>query len=267
MIEIGPLPIVSLLNHDSSFITQEKGGEIALWKDDGLGWDRITSLNCDFKMFCKIIVFDEILVHPYSNCQVKLTKIDDVKSSKERVGVISESAVDFGMAMCVKYIGCVNKLLMCFENSSVCTVNTVNGEFEDVTKFNSDCPICFDYCDSSNFGIIGYSGSEIIKFTVDSASYKIKCLKGVELKNPGCSSISIRNDGLLFAIGSWDHSIKYFSSKSLKLLAVLIHHNSPVECLKFVPNILSENNESSKESYLLAGGRDGRVSLWNLYPT
>ncbi|TEB34631.1 WD40 repeat-like protein [Coprinellus micaceus] len=108
-------------------------------------------------------------------------------------------------------------------------------------------------------------------------------------KHPGNSSIAIRDDGRVCAVGGWDGSVRLYSTKSLKPLGTLRYHKSNCQALAFAHDkptkedlgggadekIEHEEDSDSDDDttasdraaisrWLLAGGKDNRVSVWKL---
>ncbi|KAF5342066.1 hypothetical protein D9611_001570 [Ephemerocybe angulata] len=112
-------------------------------------------------------------------------------------------------------------------------------------------------------------------------------------KYPGNSSIAIRDDGKVCAVGGWDGSIRLYSTKSFKPLGTLRYHKTNCQTLAFAhstikqkdggkgevpaergPTIEDEDGDeddemsaSDKEAisrWLVAGGKDSRLSVWTL---
>ena len=61
----------------------------------------------------------------------------------------------------------------------------------------------------------------VIKFGIDREGNTLQVLRQVPLKQPGIADAAVRHDGLIFATAGWDHAVRVFGCKKLKLLAVL----------------------------------------------
>lgn len=99
-------------------------------------------------------------------------------------------------------------------------------------------------------------------------------------KHPGNSAITIHDDGKLCAVGSWDGRVRLFSTRSLKALGTLSYHKESCQAVAFAHPLppdpeadvgeeeeefgLSVEEKSSRSRWLVAGGKDGRVSVWEL---
>lgn len=99
-------------------------------------------------------------------------------------------------------------------------------------------------------------------------------------KYAGNGSIAIRDDGKVTAVGGWDGKIRLYSTKSFKPLGKLKYHKIACRCLEFARSIsigentgvdeesddeeLSNEEKLSRSRWLVAGGKDNRVSIWSL---
>ena len=82
----------------------------------------------------------------------------------------------------------------------------------------------------------------------------LEVLKAVKLTNPGVSCVAFRpDDGRLLVSAGWDSRLRYFSTKSLKPLAVLTCHTSTVVALRFLGK------------RLFSACKEGKIACWDLY--
>lgn len=127
-------------------------------------------------------------------------------------------------------------------------------------KMTSDCPMALDF-DGDSRGIIGTSGNKLTEFYVTD-SFNLTKGKDIPITNPGVSCVQIRPDKLIFVAGCWDGRIRFFSMKTLKLLAVLDQHQGPIQDVIFSKKPV----RSWKCNWLCAaGGLDKKITLWNLF--
>ncbi|KAI8062247.1 WD40-repeat-containing domain protein [Gongronella butleri] len=87
------------------------------------------------------------------------------------------------------------------------------------------------------------------------------CIKQITNKKAGLACVTIRPDNKIFATGGYDAKIRVFSMKTMAPLAVLTYHQDSVYAVAYVHPELQEN----KKHWMLAGSKDGRISLWALY--
>ncbi|KAG8877342.1 ASTRA complex subunit [Tulasnella sp. 331] len=98
-------------------------------------------------------------------------------------------------------------------------------------------------------------------------------------KYPGNGSVTIRPDGKVFAVGSWDGKIRLYSTKSFKTLGTLSYHTGGCQALAFAhpdasvthvgADAKDEDNFGSEERekrsrWLASGSVDRRVAIWEL---
>ena len=103
------------------------------------------------------------------------------------------------------------------------------------------------------------AGSEAKVVVLDSEGFAVT--KSRDITNPGVGSAAVRHDGKVVVCGGWDGRLRLFSwlrPDKLKPLAVLRFHSESVEALLCARNI-------GGRDLILAGGRDGRISIWDIY--
>ncbi|XP_044717453.1 ASTRA-associated protein 1 [Hirsutella rhossiliensis] len=121
-------------------------------------------------------------------------------------------------------------------------------------------------------------------------------LKIINTKHSGQQSLKVRSDGKVFATAGWDSKIRVYSSKTLKELAVLQWHKVGAYAVAFAdvaqnlsagpsmdkvagPSVGSNGlvgtasvsvrerriRQARTTHWIVAGAKDGKVSLWDLY--
>ncbi|KAL0954817.1 hypothetical protein HGRIS_003762 [Hohenbuehelia grisea] len=94
-------------------------------------------------------------------------------------------------------------------------------------------------------------------------------------KHPGNSAIAIRHDGKVCAIAGWDGKVRLYSVKSMKPLGTLSYHKEGCQAVEFACPVgkdcgdgtddeLDEEDKEEKARWLVAGGKDTRISIWGL---
>ncbi|KZT53245.1 WD40 repeat-like protein [Calocera cornea HHB12733] len=94
-------------------------------------------------------------------------------------------------------------------------------------------------------------------------------------KHPGNGAIAIRSDGRVCAVAGWDGSIRLYSTKTFKSLGALAYHRDSCYAVAFAclhPRQRDPNDDDSDDEqeadkrtrWLAAGGKDTRVSIWEL---
>jgi len=127
-----------------------------------------------------------------------------------------------------------------------------------------DTILAMDFLQSRMFGVCVSPTKSISCWHLtdeagDKGGLRITRRDDISLPRAGVSSVRIRGDGKLFAIGGWDGKIRVFSSKTLAPLAVLQFHSDVVRCLAFSKGKINDRR------LMAAGSKDGSSSLWTLY--
>ena len=117
--------------------------------------------------------------------------------------------------------------------------------------------------------------------------------KAINTKHAGQQGLRIRSDGKVFATAGWDGRVRVYSCKTLKELAVLKWHQVGVYSTAFAEidtdpeTVVSSASDAANEiatttnaldmiklareekarrtHWLAAGGKDGKISLWDIY--
>ncbi|GLB40474.1 putative WD40 repeats [Lyophyllum shimeji] len=115
-------------------------------------------------------------------------------------------------------------------------------------------------------------------------------------KHPGNAALAIRDDGRVCAVAGWDGSVRLYAARTMKHLGTLKYHKSACQAVEFAHALrvekveagirgsdfkagaADEEQEEDEESedemsweekeerarWLVAGGKDSRVSIWSL---
>ncbi|KAK4700738.1 ASTRA-associated protein 1, partial [Phenoliferia sp. Uapishka_3] len=104
---------------------------------------------------------------------------------------------------------------------------------------------------------------------------------------PGRSIVALRDDGKIFGVSGWDGEARLYSVKTGEPLAVLSYHRMSLHALAFSPlkslvngpgqpSVRLDDDDSSSDeeegtvrprAWLATGGKDDRISLWEVYPS
>ncbi|KAL9089423.1 MAG: hypothetical protein Q9165_005744 [Trypethelium subeluteriae] len=112
-------------------------------------------------------------------------------------------------------------------------------------------------------------------------------VREIKTKHSGQQALSVRSDEKILATAGWDSRIRVYSAKTLKELAVLKWHKEGCYALSFAtmyePQKLLATEDDAVDDYgtltadqrrevrvksthwLVAGSKDGKVSLWDIY--
>jgi ASTRA-associated protein 1 len=145
---------------------------------------------------------------------------------------------------------------------------------------------------TSSFFVTSSADAQIAKVAIDMSNGNVSTQhpKITNTKHAGQQGLSIRSDERIFATAGWDARVRVYSAKTLKELAVLKWHKDGVSSTA-IADILGELNESTsageteasiskspldiirdsrnlkakRTHWLAAGGKDGKISLWDLF--
>ncbi len=164
-------------------------------------------------------------------------------------------------------------------------------------KAHSQPVLSLDLSPAKDYFITSSADANIAKFEMPGSFTTTNAItapvKTSKTKHAGQQGLSIRSDGKIFATAGWDSRVRVYSAKTLRELAVLKWHQDGCYSTAFADIV--EKNESehtqqldsqSKElanmsaldmikrerglkaqsmHWLAAGGKDGKISLWDIY--
>jgi WD40 repeat protein len=134
-----------------------------------------------------------------------------------------------------------------------------------------------------------------IPFDTTASEFAEKLNKILNTKHAGQQCLSIRSDGKIFATAGWDARTRVYSAKAMRELAVLKWHKEGCYAVSFAmiyPDRVREstpigstgrelllsrqssaldaikdqrNSRAQNTHWLAAGGKDGKISLWDIY--
>ena len=108
------------------------------------------------------------------------------------------------------------------------------------------------------------AGSEARLVVVDA---NLQAIGERDVVNSGIGAALVRDDSSILVTGGWDSRLRVFSWKRparLKPLAVLDFHSEAIEAMAFSKGRIQEGRLVGKR-LVAAGGKDGKVSLWDIY--
>lgn len=159
--------------------------------------------------------------------------------------------------------------------------------------------LSLDISPTSAFFFTSSADAIIAKFAIsaDGSTSEVvdKPNKILDTKHAGQQGLKVRSDGKIFATAGWDARIRVYSAKAMQELAVLKWHKEGCYAVSFakigpanVPEnaeigstrrelvttrqssaldaIKDQRNARAKNTHwLAAGGKDGKISLWDIY--
>lgn len=222
------------------------------------------AVNCCTHCPCDLTRFG-LLATPLEDAAVSLRDVAAIDSV-----TIVRATSKRGMIMTIRFVVVLGQnfvfLLVAYEDGCLTSYRTTNGSEVSCLQLSSPSTMdegtpaitCLDFHNATMRGISGSPGDRLNVFEVSDLG-ELGLKTSVAITNPGVACVRVRPDGKYCVAGGWDHRIRVFSWKTLKLLAVIELHSDTVQCLTFV------RRPSESEVLLVAGSRDGRMSLWNLY--
>lgn len=146
----------------------------------------------------------------------------------------------------------------------------------------------------SSYFITSSADATIARFEVPlDRIIQAKPQRTVDTKHAGQQDIKIRDDGKIFATAGWDKRVRVYSAKTMKELAVLKWHQEGCYAVAFAETLerntscdhdlglqqdnssltkstlallkSERDNKAQKTHWLAAGGKDGKISLWDIY--
>ncbi|XP_026469212.1 guanine nucleotide-binding protein subunit beta-like protein 1 [Ctenocephalides felis] len=259
-IKVGDNNVIHLSHTKDNLITQDKNGKIKYWNFGLKGYEIGEVIYSDYIGFSKFSISesDKLLIVPDKNSVIKAYNLQGYLITE----IVPDDPKPLGIVMCTKIITLHNEvcILAAYESGDLLLWNLNKGKILSNLKL-SEFPITLDYDQTANRGVYGSSSNIIHVFSIKLSTDELFKKCDINLKNSGINHLQIRNDKKVFASGGWDGSLRIFSWKSLRPLAVMNVHNGPINCISY-----SEDKISTwSNSILAAAGNDGNISLWDLY--
>lgn len=246
---------IELLTKENQLLLQNKAGNITCWQIDGFELTLQRTLSTDVIGFCKISLHKTNMLLSMGN---KSTMNCYSIETFGKVNVFDpRQEVSLGDLMAIKSI---EDYVFCGYESNIIIV------WKDdliVSQYNFpklDCLMALDVDHNLTKGVCAGSSDTIISFCIEEG--QLSKNKTIQIINPGVSVLQLRPDDKILAAACWDFTVKLFSWKSMKLLAVLDSHSTGV--LDIVYSELSVTFWKTK--FLLAiANKDNKVTLWDIY--
>jgi len=211
----------------------------------------------------------------------------DLSKNESLVFTALNSLQKTGMCMSMKLF--IEKdelfLLTGYESGLIALSNVTQNSLLTTFRSHSEPVLSLDCYPPKKLILTGSAEKKIstLIYSHDKISEKGE---GILLKNAGISDIKIRMDGKIFATAGWDSKIRVFQTKDNKPLAILTFHRESVLTIGFPSFYIGPDQKPNPESdstpkvdlnldlvldlnkyssLLVAGSKDTRVSLWELY--
>ncbi|KAG4304034.1 hypothetical protein PORY_002557 [Pneumocystis oryctolagi] len=263
-------------------IDQKKEWQIKPWL--------VYSLNIDSLNYCSFAVCDKevqvkddiflavsnsnknqlIDIYDLPNCQIVYSGIG---STKEATGIVMSLCIYYRQELSHKTL----EVSAGFESGHVGVFTFSQSlklwETRHLFKIHTG-PVISIHCDPLySFLISSGADSFVVKYFLTSNQNNVLKFR---TRHIGQQSLRIRSDAKIFATAGWDGKVRVYSCKTLSQLAVCKWHETGCHAIAF-SEIIPEHCktiklfgkdrhlERLKKHWLAVGGKDGKVSLWEIY--
>ena len=171
-----------------------------------------------------------------------------------------------------------------------------------VSQPHSQPLLSLDVSLSQDYFFTSSADAILARFAIPSTSLETtdaeqKPAKTLNTKHAGQQGLTVRSDGKIFSTAGWDAKIRVYSAKTIKELAVLTWHKMGCYVVAFARVEPSQNSgkgdtkalatkttavsvtngsaldtikhqrsaKAQSTHWLAAGGKDGKISLWDIY--
>ncbi|XP_034939508.1 guanine nucleotide-binding protein subunit beta-like protein 1 [Chelonus insularis] len=247
---------------DEYLIIQRKDRSLDVWRPNGSTWTFDKSINTDFCGFCKCqILNNDILLIPLPNSCVGALSLKTQKVIYNLDPTQLSETKPLGEVMAIKCCGDENNIVLVAYESGAIALWDVK-EKAAISWLNTEsCPMALTFDKYWMRGIVGNPTDKMEVFELNRKNQLIH-KTSITLKNSGISALASRLDSKVFASGGWDGRVRVFSWKTLRPLAVLDQHRSTIfDIIYSSEKVQAWNNKT----LMAATGKDGTVSLWDLY--
>ncbi|XP_025205701.1 guanine nucleotide-binding protein subunit beta-like protein 1 [Melanaphis sacchari] len=256
-IKVGTVCIMNLelLTKQNHLVSQDKVGEIKCWQIDGIELKLYHTFSTQIIGFCKFALYKTNMLlckgeKSTMNCYStdSYSKITDFNPHQDN---------SLGDLMTVK---CIGDYIFCGYEANIVVVWQEDHIINQCSFPELECLMALDVDHNMTKGICAGSSNVINTFCITDGNLSIN--KNIKITNPGVNVLQLRPDDKIVAAACWDLTVRLFSWKTMKLLAVLDSHSSGV--LNIAYSELSVTFWKAK--YLLAiANKDNKITLWDVY--
>ncbi|XP_012261678.2 guanine nucleotide-binding protein subunit beta-like protein 1 [Athalia rosae] len=253
---------------EETLVTQGKAGTYKIWKADGSNWIHNESLESGHVSFCRCELLspdEQTLLIPLPNSVIgalSLKTLDIVYKLDPSNLPSGKPPAPLGEVMSIKPVGLQGNILVlaAYEGGQVALWDIKEKSIISWLDIQ-ECALTLDFDVNLMRGIVGSVADKLQAFNLNKA-HTISLKSTIPLKNSGTSVVVIRPDTKVFAAGGWDGRLRIFSFKTLRPLAVLDQHKTSIHDVTYSD---SKVDAWGSKCLMAAGGKDGTVSLWDLY--
>jgi len=226
-------------------------------------WEEVASFAIPHSGFCGgfVKLFDKDLVTVVPSDQSKLVVAKLVNTFIRPV--VSMVRKDSGTVMCVKEWD-KGMVVAGYESGEVLVWDWSNNNLIKVVTLVHfvGTIMSLDWDMEKQLGLVVGAEDKVVVFNKE-----LDAITKREVTNKGLGEVKIRPDRKIVVCGGWDGRLRIFSwvkPDKLKPLAVLKFHTETVESVTF-SDVALEGGRLCGKKVLVAGGKDGKVSLWDIY--
>lgn len=260
-------PVLAMHHTEDLLISQSRKNLIKIWNLTNSGYKAVTEIPENNNVgFCRMEITSDrkSLVIPINTNDISLYNLDGFQQQMTLSLNSDEDMKGLGMIMCMKCLNINGQfyILAVYESGDFLTWDLRCNKVINRRRLEEDGPtLTVDYDLKTNRGIYGGTGNKISVFNYNLSTMEIYKKQDITIKNPGIDCVRIRADCKVFATGGWDGHIRIFSWKSLRPLAVLTDHKDAVMDVAYSGTPVT----MYKAPIMAAGGKDGQISLWDIY--
>ena len=226
-------------------------------------WKEVASFAIPHSGFCGgfVKLFDKDIVTVVASDQSKLVVAKLVDTFIRPV--VSMVREEGGTVMCVKEWD-KGMVVAGYESGEVLVWDWSNNSVVLVVSLvkHVGTIMSMDWDREKHLGVLVGAEDRVVVMNKE-----LEVVKEREVINKGLGEVKIRPDSKLVVCGGWDGRLRIFSwvkPEKLKPLAVLKFHAETVEAVSF-SDVEVEGGRLHGRKVIAAGGKDGKISLWDIY--
>lgn len=245
---------LKLLIDQNQLVSHNKVGEIKCWRIDGFELVLHHTISTNVIGFCKLALYKTNMLCKDDDSGMNCYSIE----TYDKIKVFDPSQINsLGSLMVIKSL---ENYIYCGYEANIIIVWK---EDHIVSQYNFpelQCLMAMDVDHNGTKGVCAGSSNVINTFCITEGILNLD--KNIKIINPGVSVLQLRPDSKIVAAACWDLTVRLFSWKSMKLLAILDSHSTGI--LNIMYSELSV--KFWKTRYMLAvASKDNKITLWDIY--
>lgn len=246
---------LELLFGKNQLLSQNKVGEIKCWRIDGFELELHHVISTNVIGFCKLALYKtNMLLCKDENSKINCYSVD----TYDKISVFDPQQSNIlGDLMVIKSI---ENYIFCGYEANIIIAWKENQVVSQCNFPELECLMAMDVDRNVTKGVCAGSSDMISTFCIKEGVPSLN--KNIKITNPGVNVLQLRPDDKIVAAACWDLTVRLFSWKSMKLLAILDPHSTGI--LNITYSELSI--EFWKTRYMLAvASKDNKITLWDIY--